>query len=221
MAKRPSKGREEDVELLHPASTVAGDHIAAGTVKANPALIPVSRDLARWIRVDEFHPHILRFLSRLASSFQIPDHDALHLFNVRSDDLPNDVVARWPEAFVSELRSIIHGFIRRVADHVDSSPSWIEESLSTATEKLILRLQPHWQEPPPPKSVTLGDILRRHRMAAGLTQDQLAQLSGVSQAQISQLEKDRWLPRVDALMALAKALGVPAAALLPPDDTPP
>lgn len=221
MAKRPSKAKGEDAELLHTEPSSAEGKTVPGLTATASAFVPLARDLARWAGAEKLHPYLVLFLARVASDYSIPDQDAQYLFNIRNENIPKGVLAQWPEPFVSNLRSQIQAFIRHIGDHKDSDTSSIEESLSIRTERALRLLKSYLVEPPRPKLVTLGDILRRHRMAAGLTQDQLAQVSGVSQAQISQLEKDRWLPRVDALMALAKALGVPAAALLPPDDTPP
>jgi DNA-binding XRE family transcriptional regulator len=62
--------------------------------------------------------------------------------------------------------------------------------------------------------------LVRLRTAAGLTQGQLAERSGVSQPQISQLERAAQEPRLSTVLALARALGVEPAALLPGTDPP-
>ena len=59
-----------------------------------------------------------------------------------------------------------------------------------------------------------GESLRRHRLAAGLTQDELSARSGVSQSHISALEKGTWEPRLSTILALAKAFGVAPAALV-------
>src|SRR5215211_8779545 len=52
-----------------------------------------------------------------------------------------------------------------------------------------------------------GDLLRRHRLAAGLTQEELAERAGVSTRGISDLERGaRGLPRKDTLQMLLQAL---------------
>lgn len=56
--------------------------------------------------------------------------------------------------------------------------------------------------------------LIRLRAEAGLTQDQLAARSGVSQSHISGLEKGTWEPRLSTVLALARAFGVAPAALV-------
>ncbi len=55
--------------------------------------------------------------------------------------------------------------------------------------------------------------LRRLREAAGFTQAELAARAGVSRQLVSAVEAGRHLPRVDAALALAEALGTDVAAL--------
>jgi len=71
--------------------------------------------------------------------------------------------------------------------------------------------------PVPAAQATFAACLVRLRKAAGLTQDQLAERSGISQAQISQLERGTWEPRLGTLISLARALGVAPATFLPAD----
>lgn len=66
----------------------------------------------------------------------------------------------------------------------------------------------------PPEQRAFAANLMRLRLAAGVTQDQLAAKSGVSQSQISALEKGIWEPRLSTILALAKAFGVAPAALV-------
>src|SRR5512132_3779294 len=55
-----------------------------------------------------------------------------------------------------------------------------------------------------------GDLLRRSRVAAGLTQEELAERAGVSTRGISDLERGaRGLPRKDTLQLLLQALDLP------------
>lgn len=60
--------------------------------------------------------------------------------------------------------------------------------------------------------------LRNLREDAGLTQAELASMAGVSRQLVGSLEAGRHLPRVDAALALARALGVTTEALFGPDD---
>jgi len=57
--------------------------------------------------------------------------------------------------------------------------------------------------------------LIRLRLAAGLTQDELAAKSGISQSNISALENSTWEPRLSTIFALARAFGVAPATLVP------
>lgn len=53
-----------------------------------------------------------------------------------------------------------------------------------------------------------GEVLKALRKERGLTQDQLAEVSGVSQGTISALERSTSDPAVSTLVALAGALGL-------------
>src|SRR5215470_15034637 len=62
------------------------------------------------------------------------------------------------------------------------------------------------------RAVRLAALVRDHRRAAGLTQGQLAESSGVSRAAIRDLEQGRTRrPRAESLARLANALGLDAA----------
>jgi transcriptional regulator with XRE-family HTH domain len=61
----------------------------------------------------------------------------------------------------------------------------------------------------------LGRSLRAARRRAGLTMDALAEMSGVSQPHLSQLENGRVSPSISTLYRLANALGVSPQHLLP------
>ena len=54
----------------------------------------------------------------------------------------------------------------------------------------------------------LGARLLQQRLSAGLTQQQLAELSGVAQADISRIEHGISNPTADTIEALARPLGV-------------
>lgn len=80
-------------------------------------------------------------------------------------------------------------------------------------------------------SPTFGSLLRRHRTAAGLTQEALAERAGLSARGISDLERgERERPHFDTVELLAAALGlsdrdraafVAAARAAPGDPTTP
>ena len=71
---------------------------------------------------------------------------------------------------------------------------------------------------------TLGDYLREQRMAASLSVRQLAEQAGVSNPDLSQIERGLRLPSAEVLQQLAKALRISAetlyvrAGILDPDD---
>ena len=53
-----------------------------------------------------------------------------------------------------------------------------------------------------------GELLRRHRLAAGLTQEALAERAGLSAKAVSDLERDpARTPRLETVGLLADALG--------------
>jgi transcriptional regulator with XRE-family HTH domain len=64
----------------------------------------------------------------------------------------------------------------------------------------------------------VGRNVRRIRQKNGLTQEQLAELSGFSQQYISGLEKGRRNPTILTLYELATVLGVSHMDLVRPDD---
>ncbi len=61
----------------------------------------------------------------------------------------------------------------------------------------------------------MQSALRERRVAAGLTQAELAGEAGVSRPQISAIEAGRNTPSVTAALALARALGAPVEELFP------
>lgn len=63
----------------------------------------------------------------------------------------------------------------------------------------------------------VGRNAKRLRLAAGLTQEQLAEKSGFSQQYISDLERGRRNPTVVTLYELAQALQSTPVALIEPD----
>ncbi len=68
--------------------------------------------------------------------------------------------------------------------------------------------------PPVPERQYLATHLRRVRAARGLTQDDIATLSGINRAYLSDLENRKRNIGIDCLARLAAALDIPAAALL-------
>ncbi|SKZ91751.1 helix-turn-helix transcriptional regulator [Gordonia sp. w5E2] len=60
----------------------------------------------------------------------------------------------------------------------------------------------------------VGDAIRRARVGAGLTQQQLADASGVSRPAIARIETGEASTQVDRLWDLAEALGTTPSAIL-------
>ena len=60
----------------------------------------------------------------------------------------------------------------------------------------------------------LGQSLRRERRRAGLSQEVLAFQAGLHRTAVGQLERGKRVARVDTLIRLAGAMGVPAGDLL-------
>jgi transcriptional regulator with XRE-family HTH domain len=65
-------------------------------------------------------------------------------------------------------------------------------------------------------SLTFGKQLRQIRLAQGLSQDQLAERTGLHATAIGRLERGAREPRVTTVMRLAQGLGVPAGTLIDP-----
>jgi len=63
----------------------------------------------------------------------------------------------------------------------------------------------------------VGRNVRKIRKAKGLTQEVLAEVSGVSQQYVSDLERGRRNPSVITLYVLAQAMGVSHVDLVLPD----
>ena len=60
----------------------------------------------------------------------------------------------------------------------------------------------------------LGDALRQRRLAAGLSQESLANKAGIDRTYVSILERDLQSPTVDMLIRLSRAMGVLASEVL-------
>ena len=67
--------------------------------------------------------------------------------------------------------------------------------------------------------MAFGDRVRRLRLAAGWSQDELARRAGVTRQLVGAVEAGRHIPRLDAGLALARALGTSAEALALPEHT--
>lgn len=60
----------------------------------------------------------------------------------------------------------------------------------------------------------LGSELRKARLAADLTQEQVAAKAGLSREYLSKLENDRQSPTIDTLLRICRILGVRASKLI-------
>ena len=60
----------------------------------------------------------------------------------------------------------------------------------------------------------LGDVIRRHRLAAGLTQEQLALRADADRGYISEIELDQKSPTVDMLIRLCRVMNAKPSEIL-------
>jgi DNA-binding XRE family transcriptional regulator len=67
---------------------------------------------------------------------------------------------------------------------------------------------------------SIGNRIRSHREAAGMTQEQLASRAGIGRVTLVHIEKGGQSPRYETLVALSRALGRPPAELLRADSVP-
>ena len=66
--------------------------------------------------------------------------------------------------------------------------------------------------------MTTGELIRKARMKAGLTQKELADALGISYVGVSQWENNVRNPKFETLKRIAYALKVPLSSLLPMDE---
>ncbi|MCL8385934.1 helix-turn-helix domain-containing protein [Xanthobacter aminoxidans] len=66
---------------------------------------------------------------------------------------------------------------------------------------------------------TLASNLRRYRLQAGLSQEEIAERMSVDRAYVSGLERGRRNPTLSTLVSAGQALGVPVATLLTEEPT--
>lgn len=78
---------------------------------------------------------------------------------------------------------------------------------------MTVRTQPHLS-PSPTLAERFGRNLWRARRRAGLSQEDLGSLAGLTRQAIGQLELGRRLPRVDTIVKLAAGTGVSVCVLL-------
>ena len=68
--------------------------------------------------------------------------------------------------------------------------------------------------PDMPTGDQFGSVLRRVRIERGLTQEQLAEVSGLHRTEISLLERSQRKPLLETVVALCRGLGLTPAELL-------
>ena len=62
-----------------------------------------------------------------------------------------------------------------------------------------------------PTAKIVGANLKGHRLKAGLSQDDVAWISGLHRSEVSLVELGKRTPRVDTLVRIAKAIGITPA----------
>lgn len=62
--------------------------------------------------------------------------------------------------------------------------------------------------------VIFGEVLRQHRLAAGISQEELAFRSDVDRTYVSRLERGTRQPTITTMISIGAALGLPAAVLM-------
>lgn len=60
----------------------------------------------------------------------------------------------------------------------------------------------------------LGDVLRKARQEAGMSQEKVALSAGVDRSYLSELENNKWSPTVEMLFRICDALNVAASEII-------
>jgi putative transcriptional regulator len=63
------------------------------------------------------------------------------------------------------------------------------------------------------RRLRFGDVVREHRLAAGMSQEELAEVCGVDRKSISRVETGAFSPSLDRVWNLADALDIPLSEL--------
>ena len=66
--------------------------------------------------------------------------------------------------------------------------------------------------------MSLAEAVRRRRLECVLSQAELAERAGTTRGTVARIEAGGYLPRPSTLRRLAEALGVPAGALVTPEE---
>jgi DNA-binding XRE family transcriptional regulator len=88
------------------------------------------------------------------------------------------------------MKQDVNAIIAKIID--DADPELLKEAEAVVAADMAL--------------LKVAIELRASRKSAGLTQSQLAEKSGVTQSEISRIEKGRYSPRLATLFSLARAL---------------
>ncbi len=64
--------------------------------------------------------------------------------------------------------------------------------------------------------MSIGDNIRRARLAKGLSQETLAARLGIRQTQVSAIERGRYVPGAQMVIRLARAIDCPTDEILMP-----
>lgn len=70
------------------------------------------------------------------------------------------------------------------------------------------------------KTRTVKNCVREIRSSLGMTQEELAGLTGVARQSIISIEKERYLPNIETALLISKSLNVPVAELFWLEDEP-
>jgi transcriptional regulator with XRE-family HTH domain len=65
-----------------------------------------------------------------------------------------------------------------------------------------------------PEAARFGEIVRRHRENRKLTQEELAEMAGISATYVGFIERGDSVPTLTIILQIAKALGIRPAELL-------
>lgn len=66
--------------------------------------------------------------------------------------------------------------------------------------------------------MSIGDNIKKYRMAQKMTQKELAEKANISRSYLADVENGRYNPSIDVLNAIAHALNMPASELLKIND---
>lgn len=126
-------------------------------------------------------------------------------------------ISSLPTADRNDLKELFAEFAEALAvdddERSESARKAIEEILNGAPSKVIVMEIPEGTGKLRKWAEHIGKKTKQLRGAAGLTQEQLAEKTGIAQSYISRLEKCQHTPNALTLQKLAKGLGVPLSKL--------